>query len=266
MNKIEPNSALVIFSGGQDSTICLGWALKVFEKVEAITFDYGQKHAIEIQAASEVIAFFEKQYDRKISHEIVRLGEGTFQGTSPLTDSRQELETYQNHAEMEEVIGNRVEKTFVPMRNAAFLVYAANRAVVKGCGAIVTGVCQADNANYPDCTSSFIESMQETINKALGFDIHTDQSISIDTPLILKSKAQSILWACSIPHAFDALAWSHTAYDGTYPPNGKDHASILRAHGFEEAGLADPLVIRAWRQGLMDLPNTPNYEAFRHAT
>lgn len=256
-----PNSALVVLSGGQDSTICLGYALARYDHVAAITFDYGQRHRIELDAARRVLGHFELATSRTIPHEIVTLGKETFKGASPLTNNKVELETYTDHEQMEEVIGDRVEKTFVPMRNAAFLIYAANRAVVGGYGHIVTGVCQADNANYPDCRQSFISAMAVAINQALGLEY--ENGLRINTPLMDMSKAESVMWSFKWPHTYDALAYSHTAYDGQYPPTGKDHASVLRAHGFEEAGVPDPLVIRAWREELMELPKTRNYDTVR---
>jgi 7-cyano-7-deazaguanine synthase len=258
--KLNWKSAMVVFSGGQDSTTCLGHALKHYDEVHAVSFDYGQKHARELQAAADVIDFFHSRGHKIASHETVFLSADAFAGTSPLTNRHEELETYENHDQMEKIIGDRVEKTFVPMRNAVFLMLAANRAVVKNCATLITGVCQADNANYPDCRDIFVRSAEETINRALG----TAAGIfKIDTPLMNLSKAESIKLAQTLPDTYDALAYSHTAYDGSYPPTSKDHASVLRAHGFEEAGVPDPLVMRAWRDGLMGLPGTANYDAHR---
>jgi 7-cyano-7-deazaguanine synthase len=255
---LNPDSAMVVLSGGQDSTTCLGWALAKFPKVAAVSFDYGQRHNIEVEAARNVISFFRAKLNREINHEIVYLSPDIFKGTSPLTDKNAELEMYRNYREMEVVIGDRIEKTFVPMRNFVFLGIAANRAVVKGSAMLVTGVCQADNANYPDCREIFVRDTEEAINGALGVT-----NFRIETPLMNLSKAESIKLARSLPHTYEALAWTHTAYDGRYPPTSKDHASVLRAHGFEEAGLPDPLVLRAFKEGLMDLPETANYSAFR---
>lgn len=256
--ELNKRAAMVVFSGGQDSTTCLGWALHHFDEVHCVSFDYGQKHTIELKAAEAVIKFFKGMGSPVASHEVVPLGDDVFAGTSPLTNRHEELETYENHDQMEAVIGDRVEKTFVPMRNAVFLMLAANRAVVKGCASLVTGVCQADNANYPDCRQVFVDAAMLTINHALG--VH---DFEIRTPLMNLSKAASIGLAQTLPHTYDALAWSHTAYDGTYPPTSKDHASVLRAHGFEVAGVPDPLVMRAWREGLMMLPSTSNYDKHR---
>lgn len=248
--------ALVVLSGGQDSTTCLFWAVEKYgvENVYAITFDYGQRHAAELMAAHQV-ANLAGITNR---HKVCILPEGVLGGTSPLTDKSAALETYQDHASMEKIIGDRVEKTFVPMRNALFLTIAANRAVVCGCQDIITGVCQADNANYPDCRQEFIDAQERAINRALGTDTLTNR-IHIVTPLMNMDKYQSVRFAMTVPNAYAALAWSHTAYDGKYPPTGKDHASILRAWGFEQAGLPDPLVVRAIKLDGMTPPLQANY-------
>lgn len=258
---LNKEAAMVVFSGGQDSTTCLGFALAHYKEVHAVTFDYGQKHSRELQAAQEVLDFFRSRGHSIASHEIVVLGEDVFAGTSPLTNRHEELETYDSHDQMEAIIGDRVEKTFVPMRNAVFLMLAANRAVVKRCSTLITGVCQADNANYPDCRDEFVASAEETASKALGL---MPNKFMIETPLMDLTKAESIKLAQMLPDTYEALAYSHTAYDGSYPPTGKDHASVLRAHGFEQAGVPDPLVLRAWREGLMPLPETKNYDAERY--
>lgn len=244
----RPNKCLVVLSGGQDSTTCLFWAKAYFNEVHAITFDYGQRHQREIQAAVDVA-----KVAGVASHELVVLGP-ILKGTSPLTNRNELLETYADHHSMVGVIGDRVEKTFVPMRNALFLTLAANRAAVAGIEHLVTGVCESDNANYPDCRRSFIDAQRLAIAEALGttFDIHT--------PLMQLDKQKSIQLARLMGDvAFTALAFTHTAYDGVYPPKGKDHASVLRAHGFEKAGVPDPLVVRAVAEGLMMLPTTENY-------
>ena len=258
--------ATVILSGGQDSTTCLFWAIKQYgvDNVRSITFNYGQRHIAEVESANTVAKLAGIKHPR---HDVVYLGTGILAGTSPLTDQNAELEQYEDFQSMDIIIGDRVEKTFVPMRNALFLTVAANRAVVWGSTRLVTGVCQADNANYPDCRLSFIDDMRRAINTALGRtpfggtkdDPTEDNYILIDTPLMDSTKAMSVDLAMSLPGCYLALAYTHTAYDGQYPPTGKDHATVLRAHGFEEAGVPDPLVLRAVLQGLMPAPATDNY-------
>jgi 7-cyano-7-deazaguanine synthase len=249
---------LVVLSGGQDSTTCLFWAKHKMlalpeDELHAITFDYGQRHRREIAAAIDVARMAAVK-----SHEIIEIPD-CLRSTSPLT-SNNELERYESFQQMNDVIGERVEKTFVPLRNTLFLTIAANRAVALGCTDIVTGVCQEDNANYPDCRDMFIRSLETSINISLGYDY---SKIKIRTPLMFMSKRATVNLARSLPGCMEALAYSHTSYDGKYPPTDMNHANVLRAQGFLEAGVPDPLVVRAWREGLMELPASSNYDILR---
>lgn len=242
------SSALVVLSGGQDSTTCLAWAKRRFDLVHSVTFDYAQRHQREIKSARDVACLL-----NVVSHETVTLG-NILKGNSPLTDPDAKLEQYENFSSMDQIIGSRVELTFVPMRNALFLTLGANRAACLNITDLVVGVCEADNANYPDCRQSFIDSMERSIELALG-----NQMFTVHTPLIHLSKDQSIKMADRLG-VYPVLAFTHTAYDGSYPPSGKDHATVLRAHGFEIAGVPDPLIVRAYMEGLLSgLPETPNY-------
>lgn len=246
--------AIVVLSGGQDSTTCLFLALKEGYEVHAVTFDYNQRHRIELDAARTIA-----KLGRVASHEVIELGP-VLKGTSPLV-SNNELEQYADHHSLP----GGLEKTFVPMRNQLFLTIAANRAAVLGIETIITGVCQEDYGGYPDCRQSFINALElacneGTFTKEAGFK----HGCWIRTPLMDMSKAASVELAWNLTlegfNAYGALAFSHTAYDGAYPPTGHDHATLLRAKGFEEAEIPDPLILRAWKQGLMKLPATKNYE------
>ena len=247
--------AIVILSGGQDSTVCLFWAKKHFEQVCAITFDYGQRHAIEIEAARKVA-----EMAGVTDHEIIRVPD-ILVSTSPLT-SDNELERYESAEQMEQVIGTRVELTFVPMRNTFFLTVGMNRAVAKGADALITGICQEDNANYPDCTDLFRNYFEGMANVSLGLK-KDENGISVLAPLMYLSKAETCLLGAELEGCTEALAYSHTSYDGKYPPTDMNHSNVLRAHGFAVAGIPDPLVVRAWREGLMPLPLTSNYNELR---
>lgn len=250
--KTTKQKALVVLSGGQDSTTCLFWAINKGYEVHAVTFDYGQRHRIELEAARTV-----GEMAGVASHEFVCMGAGILKSTSPLV-SDNELEQYEDHASLP----GGLEKTFVPMRNQLFLTVAANRAYALGCRVMVTGVCQEDSGGYPDCRAGFIHLIQEATNAGTftGED-GALRGLSILTPLMNLTKADSVYLARSLPGCMEALAFSHTSYDGAYPPTGHDHATLLRAKGFEEALIPDPLILRAVAEGLMALPNTPNYWA-----
>jgi 7-cyano-7-deazaguanine synthase len=251
----ETKKALVVLSGGQDSTTCLFWAIDKYgvDNVHAITFDYNQRHRREIEAAIKV-AGLAGIGDR---HEILPLGQ-ILVSTSPLV-SGSELEQYADH----QSLPGGLEKTFVPMRNTLFLTIAANRAYHLRAFDIVIGVCQEDFGGYPDCRQRFIDDMQNAINQSLNEsdnDDNIDGPIHIHTPLMDLTKAETVEMAYNMSNGcWDALAYTHTSYDGAYPPTGHDHATLLRAKGFEEAGLPDPLVLRAVKEGLMEFPDTPNY-------
>lgn len=246
------SKCLVVLSGGQDSTTCLYIAKSQYDEVHAVTFDYGQRHRIEIDAARRVAAMASVA-----SHEVIDV-RGVLQSTSPLL-SNEALEKYADADSMAEIIGDRVELTFVPMRNPCFLVIAMNRAVALGCSTLMTGICQEDNANYPDCTEAFRSAFELMANRALG--VHC---FEISAPLMYMSKEETVKLAYSMPACWSALAYSHTSYDGLYPPTDMNHANVLRASGFEQAGLPDPLVLRAVYEGLMDYPKTTNYDEVRN--
>ena len=152
------------------------------------------------------------------------------------------------------------------MRNTLFLTIAANRAYELRAFNIVTGVCEEDYGGYPDCRRVFIEALEDAFNRSIDdkdMGLHgQDPSFKIITPLMYLTKAETVLMAKELGEdCWNALAYSHTAYDGAYPPVGHDHATLLRQKGFEEAGLPDPLILRAVSEGLMPLPETPNYKA-----
>lgn len=252
---MENEKALVVLSGGQDSTTCLFWARQIYggENVHAVTFNYGQAHAIEIEAAKRVAAMA-----NVATHEIIDVPHVLI-SSSPLTNPGEQLERYTDAAQMDEIIGNRREKTFVPMRNALFITLAANRAEAMGITNIVLGVCQMDNANYDDCRRVFIDAAERYVNTALGHDHRPTPAIRLVAPLMMLDKADTVRMAHQLPGCWDALAYTHTSYDGKYPPTDMNHANVLRAAGFEAAGMPDPLVLRANLEGLMRLPKTANY-------
>ena len=128
------SKAMVVLSGGQDSTTCLYWAKQQFDEVHAITFNYGQKHSIELDAAVKVAQMADVQ-----THQFVNIP-NLLRGRSPLVNPNEKLEQYTDYQSMDKIIGNRVELTFVPMRNAFFLTVAANYALERDIYDLVTGV------------------------------------------------------------------------------------------------------------------------------
>lgn len=215
------NNAVVVLSGGQDSTTCAYWAKERFGEVHGVTFNYGQRHSIEIRAAQEIAAFAGLD-----SWEVIDVQQ-VMRAASALTNSDAPLE----HSHESDI-----PTTFVPLRNALFLVVAANYALSKNCLNLVTGVSQSDGAGYPDCRREFIESQERAINLALGIE-----GFKIYTPLMDLSKRETVELAKTMDGCIEALSYSHTCYAGQRPPCGKCNACVLREQGFKEAGILDPL-------------------------
>lgn len=218
--------ALVVLSGGQDSTTCLFWALRECggHNVGAVSFDYGQRHAVELESAAAVAEA------AGVAHSVVPI-RGIFSGASPLTDLSRQVGQYENA----DVLPGGLEATFVPGRNIVFLAAAAGLASAWGYDAIVTGVSAEDNGGYPDCRPEFVQAMQTAVNMGLPFPV------AIFTPLLHLSKRATVELAAELPGCLEALALSHTCYRGERPACGKCHACLLRLRGFEEAGVRDPI-------------------------
>jgi len=229
---MQPDGALVLLSGGQDSTTCLYWAQKRWKNVSALTIVYGQRHVVEIDAAAKIAA------DAGIEHEVLELSR-LLHGTSPLVNPEHEVGQYEN---VEQLPGG-IEPTFVPCRNILFLTVAANRAVVKGYTNLVTGVCEEDYGGYPDCRADFIARMEEALQAGI-WGVESDMPVRIHTPLMHLTKRETVELAVGLDGCMEAMSHSHTCYKGMVPPCGKCHACILRAKGFADAGVEDPLLAR----------------------
>ena len=225
------DKAMVVLSGGQDSTTCLYWAKQNYSEVHAISFDYGQRHGLELGSA-KVVA---RMADAK-SHEIVYLGP-VLKGSSPLVNSSVEVGTYRSTADLP----GGVEPTFIPARNPLFLTIAANRAALLDSKILVTGVCEVDYGGYFDCRSQFLQAMEAMLSQALFGKAY---SFKIMAPLLYLTKAESVALAASLPGCLEALAYSHTCYQGAFPPCRICHACLLRQKGFDEAGILDQLLMR----------------------
>jgi 7-cyano-7-deazaguanine synthase len=241
--------AILVLSGGQDSTTCGYWTKEQGYTIHAVTFDYGQRHRRELEAAGVIAKLL------GIDHEIIKIGP-ILKSTSPLV-SNNSLEQY---ADPQSLPGG-IEKTFIPMRNQLFLTLAYNRAAALGAQAIVTGVCQEDYGGYPDCREVFIDAIAHASNLAYFGDekMMDGDYIPIHTPLMNMTKAAAVHMALAMDGCYEALAYTHTSYDGSSVPTGHDHATLLRAKGFMEAGVPDPLVLRCVWNGDMQLPDSQNY-------
>ncbi len=218
------NRALVVLSGGQDSTTCLYWAIERFgrEAVETITFDYGQRHRIELECAAEVAAF------AGVANTVLPIDTFGALGGDALTDRDVAVQPGVDAA-------TRLPNTFVPGRNLVFLTFAAAFAWPRGIDHLVTGVAQTDYSGYPDCREETIEALQRALRLGMESDV------TIHTPLMHRSKKDTVELARDLG-ALPAMALTHTCYNGERPPCGQCAACELRAKGFAEAGIDDPLL------------------------
>ena len=216
----------MVLSGGQDSTTCLYWAIGKFgqENIQALTFDYGQRHRIELKAAGKVAEM------AHVPHQTLPIDTFAALGGDALTDPDIQVQ--------EEVGETKLPNTFVPGRNLIFLTFAAAFAYQRDIHHLVTGGAETDYSGYPDCRENTLQALEQAIQLGMEYPIR------LHTPLMFMSKADTVRLAMECG-AMEALAYSHTCYEGKYPPCGKCPACILRAKGFAEAGVEDPLVIKS---------------------
>jgi 7-cyano-7-deazaguanine synthase len=220
----DATRAIVVLSGGQDSTTCLYWAIDRYgvENVETVTFDYGQRHRIELECAARVAEF------AGVTNTVLPIDTFAALGGDALTDADVPVK-----AGTDDETG--LPNTFVPGRNLVFLTFAAAFAYRRGVANLVTGVAQTDYSGYPDCREGTMTSLQHTLRLGMEFDL------TILTPLMHLSKKETVLLARDLG-ALPAMAYTHTCYNGQRPPCGVCPACELRARGFAEAGVEDPLL------------------------
>ena len=225
-------TALVLFSGGQDSTVCLGWALQRFDHVETIGFDYGQRHNVEMVCRLKVRAALTRDFPdwapRLGADHVLDLG---ILGRISETALTQQTAIAFN--------ANGLPTTFVPGRNLLFFQFAAAVAYRRGLKHLIGGMCETDYSGYPDCRDDTLKALQVAIN--LGMD----QRFVLDTPLMWLDKAAT--WALGRElggDAFDAVVIedTHTCYLGDRSHRhpwgygcGTCPACDLRARGFERS-------------------------------
>ena len=212
---MRKSSALVVFSGGQDSTTYLFWALKNFSKVTTLTFRYGQKHELEVEMARKIAGELGVEFNVMDIPFVGHLGANSLTDTSIEMDSEKPADSFPN--------------TFVPGRNLFFLSIAAVFARERGIFDLVTGVSQTDFSGYPDCRDSFIKSLNVTLNLAM------DEQFAIHTPLMWIDKAQTWELADSLGALDFIRNKTLTCYNGI-PGDGCGHcpACKLRRQGLEK--------------------------------
>ncbi|CAK0750614.1 7-cyano-7-deazaguanine synthase [Gammaproteobacteria bacterium] len=221
------SKALVVFSGGQDSTTCLYWALHKFGvgEVVALSFDYHQRHRIELDCARQVASLVNVPHTLLPINTFAALGANALTGDLPVVAEPNPL--------------NGLPNTFVPGRNLIFLTFAAAYAYSQGIRHLVTGVTQIDYSGYPDCRATTLHALEQTLRLGMEYDI------TLHAPLIDLSKHDVVLLASNLG-ALPAMAWTHTCYEGRRPPCGECSACRIRAKGFAEAGIIDPLIARSY--------------------
>lgn len=227
----EPTGALVLFSGGQDSTTCLGYALEHYSRVETVGFDYGQRHSVELACRERIRAALAERFPDWAGrlgpdHMVDLSGFGAIGDTALTTDA--------------EIVMTEsgLPSTFVPGRNLVFFVYAAALGHRRGLTVLVGGMCETDYSGYPDCRDETLQALQTAIR--LG----TEVPFTIETPLMWLSKAES--WALAHRLGGDGLVdlireETHTCYKGDHTTKyawgfgcGTCPACELRAKGYRE--------------------------------
>jgi len=221
--------AVCLLSGGIDSSTCLGVARREGFECYALSFDYGQRHRIELQAAARVAEFFGAR-----EHRIIPVDLRAF-GSSALTADDLAVPKHRSAAEMTQGI----PVTYVPARNTIFLAFALAWAEVLECSDIFIGVNAIDYSGYPDCRPEFIEAFERLANLATKSGVEGSR-MRIHTPLIKLSKAEIVRLGASAGLDF---ALTHSCYDPDQGgrPCGQCDSCLLRRKGFQEAGLRDPL-------------------------
>lgn len=175
---MQSTKALVLFSGGQDSTVCLAWALEHYQHVETVGFDYGQRHSIELQQRLVVLAKLREQN----AVWSARLGEDRLLALPTLGSIS---ETSLTREVAFEVSASGLPNTFVPGRNLLFFTYAAALAWRRGINTLVGGMCETDFSGYPDCRNDTLQTLAKAL--ALGMD----RPFAVETPLMWKTKAET---------------------------------------------------------------------------
>jgi 7-cyano-7-deazaguanine synthase len=225
--------AICLLSGGLDSTTCMAVARRDGYRCYALSFDYGQRHRIELEAASRVAATL-----NTVEHRVVHIDLRAF-GGSALTDDIAVPKSRSGHE-----ISSGIPITYVPARNTIFLAFALAWAEVLEASDIFIGVNAIDYSGYPDCRPEFIEAFEKMANLATKAGVEGRTRIHVHAPLLRLSKAGIIQLASELGVDFSL---THSCYDPdpSGRPCGQCDSCLLRKRGFAEAGIVDPLNYRA---------------------
>ncbi|QVY62609.1 7-cyano-7-deazaguanine synthase QueC [Cytobacillus gottheilii] len=211
---LRDEKAIVVFSGGQDSTTCLFWALETFKEVEVVTFNYNQRHKEEIECAKRIAE------ELKVKHHLLDMQ--LLNQLAPNALTRDDIE-------IKEGEDGELPSTFVPGRNLIFLSFAAVLASQVKAKHIITGVCETDFSGYPDCRDAFVKSLNVTINLSM------DQQFVIHTPLMWLDKAETWKLADDLGALEFVREKTLTCYEGVIGDGcGECPACKLRRNGLEK--------------------------------
>jgi 7-cyano-7-deazaguanine synthase len=226
----ETKGAVILLSGGLDSATAGAMARKQGYGVHALTLSYGQTHAIETRAANEVARFLGAEKQLTLNLDLQKIGGSALLGTTPVPKGR-DLET----------ISSEIPSTYVPARNTIFLSYALAWAEVLDLFDIFIGVNAIDFSGYPDCRPEYIAAFETMANLATKMTVEGQRRLKIHAPLIQMTKGQIIRTGLSLGLDY-GLTWSCYSPDPQGNPCRRCDSCILRAKGFEEAGVPDPLL------------------------
>lgn len=217
------SKAVILFSGGLDTTTCLFWAVKKYAQIEAITFDYGQKNIVEKECATKIVAYIKKHFKVKI-HQ-------TFMSMNIFKDINDSalLKCNSTNVLARHSGNKKLPSVFVPARNIVFITIGAMMAYKMGIRDIITGVNKDDYSGYPDCRPNFIQEMNWAINSGMG------RKMKIVTPLLYKTKKEIFEMAEKLGALDEIVCMSHTCDIGD--------RSILHSWGYG-CGKCDCCVVR----------------------
>jgi 7-cyano-7-deazaguanine synthase len=226
--------AAVLFSSGIDSTTALHWALDTFDRVQALTFDYGQRHAVEIPHAEQIAKSL------NVPQTVIRVDLKQIGGSS-LTDPASPVPDHDEADAVQETLPT----TYVPFRNGIFLSLAAAWAEVNNCTEIVCGFNVIDSPDYPDTRKSFVTAMQEAINRGSKAALNLNQ-VTIHAPFIDMRKSEIIETGLALGVDY---SYSISCYAGREIPCAKCPSCRLRQKAWAETGMEDPLYARLGKEG-----------------